>query len=673
MLSLSVLRSRGTSLAVAVAIVAGGLLVAGAPPSQAAAPTVTYSNAVAGVYATHLAPGNVYAWDNTVLSAPVGPGPTIGTFTRVASPGVLPWDVSGARVVWVDSGALKVVDRGKAVPAPALPAGLQSILTGGFTGTWMLTYGPAWALVSLDGTVQSLDDAMGSITNANLTQGWDYRVVAQLGSLYAVETKAWHSDTPCFDFACEVTDQITMVVRDAAAGGRIVGPTMTLPASAAPDGYFRLCSLQPGQVLCSWTVDQAISSTVSHVTELWIARLNYLTGATTTTSIAMPAVITSAAASTYTFANPHFGDGVVAVQYGYTLSGVPGQQTVIQAYDLNDLTHPVGVGTNTSYVEDVDGNRILLSTNDGSGTIQIAQLSAGGASAPYLIGVIQGKNTVTALAPLTLDLDLTKTVQAGTLTITDPSGKVVGSVATPASPDGALRGLSWTPPAGVASGTYTWTLNAKDAGGKTAVNNVGDGPATGTFTVVGSVSVPSVPMYRLCNPITGEHFYTASAEEAQIISVFGDQSGDMSHGCSLVPGTKRVTCANPAGTKWTYEGIGFYASTSGTPVQRWAAIPGTDAAGHVFTPYPDEQAAIQASGKWRLEDSAAFFSGGGVDLWRAFNPYTGQHLFSTNRVEEITPLTQLTGPATWVLEAPSGLFVAGEGRQPFSGDGVTNA
>ncbi|MCL2481877.1 MAG: S-layer homology domain-containing protein, partial [Propionibacteriaceae bacterium] len=123
----------------------------------------------------------------------------------------------------------------------------------------------------------------------------------------------------------------------------------------------------------------------------------------------------------------------------------------------------------------------------------MAELPFGGGSEPYLIGVVGDQNTVAPGAPLNLELDLSKPVQAGTLTITGPSGTPVATLKTPASTDGSLRGLTWTPPAGAPSGTYTWTLNVTDNTGQAAVNNIGNGAPSGTFTVKNCTPFTDVP------------------------------------------------------------------------------------------------------------------------------------------------------------------------------------
>lgn len=91
-------------------------------------------------------------------------------------------------------------------------------------------------------------------------------------------------------------------------------------------------------------------------------------------------------------------------------------------------------------------------------------------------------------ATWTLDLDLTKAVDAGKVEILDGTGAVVRTIATPASTDGSLRAISWDAMTDLAEvapdGTYTWRYVADSADGTGAVTTVaGDATPTGTVTL----------------------------------------------------------------------------------------------------------------------------------------------------------------------------------------------
>lgn len=120
------------------------------------------------------------------------------------------------------------------------------------------------------------------------------------------------------------------------------------------------------------------------------------------------------------------------------------------------------------------------------------------------------------------------------------------------------------------------------------------------------------PVYRLYNPNSGEHFYTASADERDGLAEAG----------------------------WTYEyGCEFTAPLAGTddalPVYRFYNPNGND---HHFTMDEDEAAAIKAAG-WS-DEGVAFYAyvnnlDNGAPVYRRYNPNSGHHFFTTNLAEAI--------------------------------------
>ena len=106
-------------------------------------------------------------------------------------------------------------------------------------------------------------------------------------------------------------------------------------------------------------------------------------------------------------------------------------------------------------------------------------------SQPRLLGAVTAGDATTE-SPWTADIDATKPLAAGNLTITDSTGLVVRTLPTPAALDGSLRRLSWDglDDAGnpAPKGTYTWTLIAFAVDTSSQVVNVtGTGAATGTI------------------------------------------------------------------------------------------------------------------------------------------------------------------------------------------------
>ncbi len=111
-----------------------------------------------------------------------------------------------------------------------------------------------------------------------------------------------------------------------------------------------------------------------------------------------------------------------------------------------------------------------------------------------------------------------------------------------------------------------------------------------------------VSMYRLYNPNSGEHFYTANAGEMQYLSAIG----------------------------WRYEGIGWTAPSTGTPVYR---MYNPNVGDHHYTMNWAEVQMLKNAG-WNYEGEA-WKSGGSVKMLRAYNPnaVTGTHHYTSNPAE----------------------------------------
>nr|WP_286163360.1 bacterial Ig-like domain-containing protein [Olsenella sp. SW781] len=120
--------------------------------------------------------------------------------------------------------------------------------------------------------------------------------------------------------------------------------------------------------------------------------------------------------------------------------------------------------------------------------------------------------------------------------------------------------------------------------------------------------VPSTrDMYRLYNRWTGEHFYTASAEERDGLIAVG----------------------------WTDEGLGWVAPATGDPVYR-LYNPYVTGGDHHYTLSATERDELVAAG-WEYEGVGWMSApaSAGVPLWRQYNPYaaTGTHNYTTSRDE----------------------------------------
>ena len=127
-------------------------------------------------------------------------------------------------------------------------------------------------------------------------------------------------------------------------------------------------------------------------------------------------------------------------------------------------------------------------------------------------------------------------------------------------------------------------------------------------------------MYRLYNPVTGEHFYTRDLHEATVQVASG---------------------------AWNSEGIGWYAPPEGegAPVYRLGAKVGTGSAGHLFTTSKEEIDSAMATGQWN-DEGIGWYSKGTVSIFRQNNPATGQHNYTAD-LNEIKVITTEQG---WVEE-----------------------
>ena len=188
------------------------------------------------------------------------------------------------------------------------------------------------------------------------------------------------------------------------------------------------------------------------------------------------------------------GDGYVVVKDDEQLTlwrFVQGTKTTLLSSE--DYTDALGSdGSHT--VAYIDG-----------GDIVVRNLSDVGTTQPLLLGLVapsslNNKPTAASWRP---EIDATKALGAGTLTVKDATGAVVRTITVNPATDGSIRDLSWngraeddvTP---VAPGTYTWELNvpAADGSGALALNTdpaqLSLGLITGTIkvtsTFLGTVS-----------------------------------------------------------------------------------------------------------------------------------------------------------------------------------------
>lgn len=129
-----------------------------------------------------------------------------------------------------------------------------------------------------------------------------------------------------------------------------------------------------------------------------------------------------------------------------------------------------------------------------------------------------------------------------------------------------------------------------------------------TFTMPTTAKAEtSVEIYRLYNSVNGEHLYTTDANEKNVLSAMAD---------------------------WTYEGIGWYASSTGTPVYRLY----NDALGnHLYTTDTNEVNVLTTTDShWSVDNNGQplFYSGGSVPVYRVYNEgLKGMHHLTTDKNE----------------------------------------
>ncbi|AIS03134.1 L,D-transpeptidase family protein [Lactococcus lactis] len=135
--------------------------------------------------------------------------------------------------------------------------------------------------------------------------------------------------------------------------------------------------------------------------------------------------------------------------------------------------------------------------------------------------------------------------------------------------------------------------------------------AVGTFASMNQTKASadsSMPVYRLYNNNTGEHFYTKNNYE-------------------------RTSLINVG---WNYEGIGWYGLSNGAPVYR-VYNPNARGGDHYYTKSKYEAQSLVSKGwRWDNNGAPAFYSAGNTNLYVAYNPNasSGSHNYTTNSFEQ---------------------------------------
>lgn len=150
---------------------------------------------------------------------------------------------------------------------------------------------------------------------------------------------------------------------------------------------------------------------------------------------------------------------------------------------------------------------------------------------------------------------------------------------------------------------YTLSYQDNVELGTATMTITGKGRVSGTRTLTFEV-VDEFEMFRLYNPHSGEHFYTASVAERDAIVAAG----------------------------WKNEGIGWIAPVSGDPVYR---LYNANAGDHHYTKDASERDSLVAMG-WK-DEGIGWYSDASqtVPLYREYNPnaQTGTHNYTTSEAE----------------------------------------
>ena len=210
-------------------------------------------------------------------------------------------------------------------------------------------------------------------------------------------------------------------------------------------------------------------------------------------------------------------------------------------------------------------------------------------------------------------------VELSPATATLEPGKTVTLKATVKPDDASDKSVTWTSSdekvATVKDGVVTAVAPGEATVTATSVDNA-KATATCAVTVKAAPGPEPKPtegqdMFRLYNPYSGEHFYTASGHERDVL----------------------------VGLGWQDEGVGWVAPAEGAPVYR---LYNPYAGDHHYTLSAFERDMLTELG-W-VDEGVGWQSAGenGVPVYRQYNPYatTGTHNYTTSE-EEATCLVKL--------------------------------
>ncbi|MCR5582100.1 MAG: S8 family serine peptidase [Eggerthellaceae bacterium] len=223
-------------------------------------------------------------------------------------------------------------------------------------------------------------------------------------------------------------------------------------------------------------------------------------------------------------------------------------------------------------------------------------------------GTVTGAGVGTATIRATMlsnpSLTLEQTVTVGPTSISKASIQAISSqeyTGSAVTPKPVVTANGVTLEEGV---DYTLTYENNVAPGKGSVIVSGKGNYTGSIRAAFNIVQGSKNMYRLYNPNSGEHFYTASTSERDGLRKLG----------------------------WRYEGVGWLAPKTGNAVYRLYNPNGGD---HHYTMSVEERDGLRKLG-WRYE-GIGWYSDTykATPLYRQYNPNakSGSHNYTVSKSE----------------------------------------
>ena len=132
-----------------------------------------------------------------------------------------------------------------------------------------------------------------------------------------------------------------------------------------------------------------------------------------------------------------------------------------------------------------------------------------------------------------------------------------------------------------------------------------------------SGKIPTTPMYRLYNPNTGEHFYTGSIEERDMLKEAGWAYEGVAWNAPIKNGTPVFRVFNPNSGDhhytmsqeevnmlvelgWQYEGVAWNSASPSNIPQYRLYNPNADVGSHHYTSSAEERDTLVSLG-WKLE------------------------------------------------------------------------